>query len=149
MEFLKNIKWYHVTALSLFVIVLAMIFMRVSEPSICSIPPAMLEPEVHMEGGEVEGFNGDKDEIVLYYAMWCGYSRAFLPEWEKFEQLAGSQFPNLKVSRVRCEGGMERACSEKGVDGYPTVILYKKDGSKRSFQDDRTMDKLVSFVKNN
>lgn len=90
--------------------------------------------------------------IVLYYAMWCGYSKMFLPEWEKFEKYARDNLPNLTVKSVRCEGGDEATCTQKGVQGYPTVILYKDgltESSGITFDADRTHDKLVEFVKNN
>lgn len=90
--------------------------------------------------------------IVLYYAMWCGYSKMFLPEWEKFEKYARDNLPNLTIKSVRCEGGDEATCTQKGVQGYPTVILYKDgltESSGITFDADRTHDKLVEFVKNN
>ena len=44
---------------------------------------------------------------------------------------------------------MHTTCQQKGVQGYPTVILYLKDGSEKTFEDERTMDKLVKFVQAN
>jgi len=86
-----------------------------------------------------------KMEIILYYAMWCGYSKMFLPEWEKFEKCS-NKFPTLKISKVRCEGDMEQMCVQKGINGYPMVILYK-DNKEIPFEGDRTADQLVEFVK--
>lgn len=86
-------------------------------------------------------------EIVLYYATWCGYSRMFLPEWEKFEGYAKTNIPNLKVSSIRCEGGNENVCTQKGVDGYPTTILYLNNGQEVQFNGERTSQQLVDFVK--
>lgn len=88
----------------------------------------------------------DTDEIVLYYATWCGYSKIFLPEWEKFEEYAKNNLPNLKVTKLRCEGGNEPICMQKGVEGYPTVIMYLKDGREVPFQGDRTSEKLIEFT---
>lgn len=86
-------------------------------------------------------------EIVLYYATWCGYSRMFLPEWQKFETYAKGNLPNLKVSSIRCEGGNEATCTQKGVDGYPTIILYLNSGKELQFNGERTSQQLVDFVK--
>jgi len=88
-------------------------------------------------------------EIVLYYAMWCGYSKMFLPEWEKFETYAAANLPNLKVSKIRCEDGNEAVCSQKGVDAFPNVILYIRGGAEIPFSGDRTSVKLVEFVNKN
>ena len=75
----------------------------------------------------------------------------FLPEWEKFEKYARDNFPNLVVKSLRCEGGDEETCAQKGINGYPTVILYKDmtESNGLTFDDDRKHDKLVEFVKNN
>jgi len=87
------------------------------------------------------------DEIVLYYASWCGYSRIFLPEWEKFTQWANANAKQLKVTSTRCESGNEEQCMEKGIRGYPTVVLYPKEGSEVVFNSERTSEKLIDFVK--
>ena len=90
-----------------------------------------------------------KGELILYYAMWCGHSRSFLPEWEKFETFAKEKLPFVRVSKIRCEDGNEATCSQKGVEGFPMVILYPKSGSEKIFEKERTMEKLVEFVNEN
>ena len=87
------------------------------------------------------------DEIVLYYASWCGYSRIFLPEWQKFAQWADANAKQLKVTAIRCESGNEETCMEKGIRGYPTVVLYPKEGSEVVFNGDRNAESLTAFVK--
>lgn len=90
-----------------------------------------------------------KGEIILFYAMWCGHSRSFLPEWEKFEKFAKDNLPYVRVTKIRCEDGNEATCSQKGVQGFPMVILYPKSGAEKTFEKDRTMEKLVEFVNEN
>lgn len=87
--------------------------------------------------------------IILYYAEWCGYSRMFLPEWEKFEKYAKDNLTNIRVDKVRCEGGNEAVCQQKGVEGYPTVILTLKNGKDITFTDERTSEKLIEFIRKN
>lgn len=99
--------------------------------------------------GNSNGNNKVKGEIVLYYATWCGYSRMILPEWEKFEKFAQENLPYLKVTKFRCEGGDERTCVEKHVEGYPTVILYPKDNTEIQFKKERNLEKLIEFVNEN
>ena len=89
------------------------------------------------------------DEIVLYYASWCGYSRIFLPEWQKFEQWAAANAKQLKVTSIRCESGNEEQCTQKNIRGYPTVVFYPKEGTEAVYNGERTAEKLTDFVKLN
>jgi thiol-disulfide isomerase/thioredoxin len=90
--------------------------------------------------------NEPKHELTLFYAMWCGHSRAFLPEWTKFEEWAKNNVDKVRVGSVRCEDGNEATCSQKGVRGYPTVMLYLADGSAHKYEGERTVDGLKQFI---
>ena len=86
-----------------------------------------------------------KLNLVLYYATWCGYSREFLPIWDSFETYAKQHFSNITTNKVKCEGGNEKMCSKKGVEGYPTVIMYSPEGDSVKFNGDRTLEELIQF----
>ena len=151
MEFINNIKWYHVLILCLICIIGFLIFTRTNYAS-----NSCKNAVNNYEGFDQEHKNKhtqhtprDMDELVLYYAMWCGYSKSFIPEWEKFETYAKNNFPQIKVSKIRCEDGNETTCMQKGVDGYPTVILYTKNGKEIKFGNERTMDGLIKFIQQN
>lgn len=90
--------------------------------------------------------NEPKHDLILFYTMLCGHCRAFLPEWQKFAEWAKNNLDKVKVSAVRCEDGNEATCSQKGVRGYPTVMLYLNDGSEHKFEGERTMGGLKEFV---
>ena len=85
-------------------------------------------------------------EITLYYALWCPLSKDFLPVWEQFVEKAQTQYPDLTITQIRCEGGNERMCIQKEVPGYP-YVTFEKNGNKHVFEEyPRTLDKLESFV---
>jgi thiol-disulfide isomerase/thioredoxin len=93
---------------------------------------------------------GKKVEIVLFYALWCGYSRQFLPEWKSFVESIKLKNPQIEVKEIKCEEEQEKMCTQMGVTGYPTVILYKTDmdGKKEevTFLGERTAASLSQFV---
>ncbi len=156
MEIIKNIKWSYVIIAILVIIIIIVYFNK----KLCL-------RKIQQEVESNEGYNSTnvqkpttqpitqpttdeiKGELILYYATWCGYSRMFLPEWDKFEKHARENLPQLRVIKQKCEGGDERTCTEKGIEGYPTVILYRNDGKEISFDKERTFDKLIEFVKSN
>lgn len=151
-ELLEKINY---TYLSIFIILLLIIFgvyyLWPRNPSSSATQTnALAGSEKKPEGFTPEQeSNNIKGEIVLYYAMWCGYSRAFLPEWEKFEIFAKEKLPNIKVTRMRCEDGNETACSQKGIRGFPMVVMYPVGKPEVSFDKERTTEKLVEFVNEN
>lgn len=132
-----DIKWYHVTIICLFVVILFFIF---TGKNTCKNADKTSEG---FAGTNIDG------EIVLYYAMWCGHSRTFLPEWDKFETYAKDNLKNIKVTKVLCEGDNESICKQKNVRGYPTVVLYLKNGTVKGFDDERTSEALSKFIQEN
>lgn len=90
-----------------------------------------------------------KNKIVLYYADWCGHSNNFLPIWKKFINECKSEYPNVLIDTIECSGGNSDMCLQKGIEGFPTVMMYKTDGSSQQFNDNRTVEALLSFVKKN
>lgn len=89
-----------------------------------------------------EQFDVNQPELILFYTEWCGYSRSFLPVWDEF--VKQNKF-NVKLTKLRCEGGDANTCSEKGVNSYPTVILYKGN-QEIPFDDDRTVSNINAFL---
>ncbi|AYV77155.1 MAG: thioredoxin [Barrevirus sp.] len=91
----------------------------------------------------------DLGEIILYYASWCGHSRAFLPEWAKFKDWAKTNLPGLKVTEIKCEDENEELCKQREIGGFPTVIFYPKNKNIIKFMKERSMQKLIEFVNEN
>lgn len=89
-----------------------------------------------------------KAEIVLFYALWCGYSKDFLATWKEFVEIAKRDFPELKLTEIRCEGDNENFCNQVGVKGFPTIVLYSGD-NQYMFTKQRTIENLVEFVNSN
>jgi thiol-disulfide isomerase/thioredoxin len=90
-----------------------------------------------------------KGEIILYSASWCGNCTNFMPEWNNFSSYAQTNMPFIKVTNMRCEDGNEPVCTQKGVQGYPTVIFYRYDGKEIAYDGNRTSTSLIDFINNN
>jgi len=93
----------------------------------------------------------NQDELVLYYAQWCGHSKTFLPIWKDFAKQANLNL-NINTKMVDCDTkeGKE-LCAKYKVTGYPTVLLHKSANPDKPivFNGDRTVDGLNAFVKAN
>jgi thioredoxin-like negative regulator of GroEL len=84
------------------------------------------------------------NKLALYYTTWCGYSRQFLPEWEK---ILNSDLKNV-INCVSYDCDKNNECSVDGVNGYPSIILHK-DGQKIKYNGSRNAESIIVFVKQN
>ena len=75
---------------------------------------SLIEDEKRLR--EVIGSGGDT--LVLFYASWCGFSRAFLPVYEK--HACGENCYRVLTDKV---AGAE---TEHSIDFVPTVIFFSK-----------------------
>lgn len=91
--------------------------------------------------------NSNKNKLILYYAMWCGYSRQFLPVWEQIKTVVENT-PDLNTICLQHDCDAEKQMCEN-VKGFPTVILIKPDGTKIHYQEARTVESVLSFVNKN
>jgi thiol-disulfide isomerase/thioredoxin len=84
-----------------------------------------------------------KNELVLYYAEWCGWSQKILPVWEELEK---NNKLNVTLKKIECEKQPDEKC--KSVQGYPTIIYYKDD-KEIVFNGERTKENIITFLNKN
>jgi thiol-disulfide isomerase/thioredoxin len=69
--------------------------------------------------------------LVLVYADWCGHCTRFKPMMEQLENCAGR---SIQTARIRDDMFPKSALSSEKIDGYPTLMLVKKDGKVQKFK---------------
>jgi thiol-disulfide isomerase/thioredoxin len=69
--------------------------------------------------------------LVLVYADWCGHCQHFKPMMEKLENLPGR---TVQTARVREDVFPNSSLSSAKIEGYPTLMLVKKNGEVQSFK---------------
>ena len=81
--------------------------------------------------------------IILFYASWCGYSRKFLPDWEKLVAKYGNTY-NMFIADVD-DDQYKKLFGEYGVKSMPTI--YKTVGSKKTkFTGTRNYTNVAKFI---
>jgi len=81
--------------------------------------------------------------FVEFYAPWCGHCKQLKPKWVALgKKLIGS---NVKVGAVDCTQN-EQICAKHGVQGYPTLKLFKK-GKPMDYSGPRELDGMIGFLK--
>ena len=79
----------------------------------------------------------------------CGWSIKFRPEWDGFMTYVANptnDLTHVKAYDVRCDKEEnKKICNEYNVPGYPYVVI-EVNGSRTSYEGERTKDALVALV---
>ncbi|CAE7537208.1 SEP2 [Symbiodinium pilosum] len=85
-----------------------------------------------------------KNAFVFFQAPWCGHCRKLQPEWDQMAKLFADT-PNVIIGQVDCTGSGQGFCGENGVQGYPTLKLWK-DGRMQDYNGGRDFNSLKREV---
>lgn len=86
--------------------------------------------------------------FVKFYAPWCGHCKRLAPTWDELSG-AFSENKNVKIGKVDCtseENKNKELCNENGVNGFPTLILFKNGEKVSEYNGKRDLEDLKSFV---
>merc|ERR1712158_353380 len=86
--------------------------------------------------------------FVKFFAPWCGHCKRLAPTWEELALLFSTN-PGVKIAKVDCtadENSNKELCNAQGVNGFPTLNIYK-DGEKiEEYNGKRTIEDLEAFI---
>ena len=98
------------------------------------------------------------NSVVMYYAPWCVYCQEFGPELEKVADMA-AKVGGVNVVRFNMDKhAAEVRTKQLGADrfgvpvssdvaGFPSVIMYKKDGSRSLYDGPREAKTIMNTIK--
>jgi thiol-disulfide isomerase/thioredoxin len=109
----------------------------------------------HNDFDRVVGFHDFT--FVNFYAEWCSHCRQFYPTWmeasnkinEKMDFKDGDGHADVKVKflRMNCVD-FQQNCNKVQIQAFPTLRLYKRDGSFEAYKDKRSVENIVGFLSN-
>ncbi|XP_077373733.1 protein disulfide-isomerase A3 [Festucalex cinctus] len=89
--------------------------------------------------------NIQKEELILveFFAPWCGHCKRLAPE---YEAAATSLKGIVALAKVDCTAHT-KTCSKYGVNGYPTLKIFRDGEVSGPYDGPRSADGIVSFLK--
>eukprot|EP01083_Nonionella_stella_P020772 57646_1 len=92
--------------------------------------------------------------FINFYAEWCIHCRRFAPTWIEAESRADAlTFRDknrneviAKLLRINCVSFQE-VCARLGIRAYPTVRMYKRDGTFAVYHGERKLDPILDFFR--
>ena len=108
-----------------------------------------LEPNLGPESGPSPGPTPAKIQPIditnkfgLYFSPNCIHCKQFFPEWKKLIKMS---VPNVSFFEVNCYDEPDK-CNSSGIQGYPTMLLHKADGSSTQYNGARKTDSIINYI---
>jgi len=151
----QNVMIVLCVALGVAILIIAYLIMSRSSPPqrVLPSPPQKRQEPAHHDMPPLEPVRptetqvGGKPAIVLFYADWCGHSKAMMPEWEKFKQMVPpGMFDVLQFEQKQNPDHIKN----NGVRGFPVIRFYPSGFPSSNFKEhrgERTAEGLANFVK--
>lgn len=86
--------------------------------------------------------------FVKFFAPWCGHCKRLAPTWEelaiKYQDNSG-----VTIGHVDCtadDNANRELCSTHGVNGFPTLNIYKDGEKAEEYSGKRDMADLIAFI---
>jgi thiol-disulfide isomerase/thioredoxin len=90
---------------------------------------------------KMTGGNGNKVDIMLFKAEWCGWCKKFEPVWNALQDKYNKKFNFIKYDLDKDKSVFEKY----KIEGFPTV-LYKVDKEMVPYNGERDVESFESFL---
>ena len=110
------------------------------------------EEEENFKGPKKISLNGDKLNITLFFAHWCGHCKRFIKDtWTELKEKYEDD-DQVQLNDVDCTNIKSRITTPKGndIEGFPTMIINYKDKSgniqEEEYKGGRSVKHIVAFI---
>ena len=94
-----------------------------------------------------EGFADGSYKFIMLHMPGCGYCERAMPEYNEFIETSPMMIKGKSVTITKVDGVADPESSKAyGVDGFPTFVLAKPDGSFVKYNGDRNVAGYKAFL---
>ena len=109
-----------------------------------------VEPEDEDNKAFLRDSIGDRPVVSAFYMPGCGYCDMLRGPWHEFENMVRKKYPDdhtvIAFVHKDAEGDIRSAMKEPLlIQGYPTIMGFRKDGGREEFRGERSADSLLRF----
>jgi len=86
--------------------------------------------------------------FVKFFAPWCGHCKRLAPTWVQLADKYAST-EGVTIAKVDCtsnDNKNKELCNAQGVNGFPTLNIYKDGEKVDEFNGKRGLEDLAAFV---
>ncbi|KAK9471347.1 thioredoxin-like domain-containing protein [Dipodascopsis tothii] len=93
-----------------------------------------------------DDFIGDHPLVLAeFFAPWCGHCKALAPEYEQAATILKEKGSEIALAKIDCTVDSE-LCSEHGIEGFPTLKVFRGPESVSPYGGQRKSDSIVSYM---
>jgi len=86
--------------------------------------------------------------FVKFFAPWCGHCKRLAPTWEQLAKKYEGK-DGVTIAHVDCtadDNANRELCNGQGVNGFPTLNIYKDGEKVDEYSGKRELEDLATFV---
>jgi len=119
--------------------------MRYSVPLCGLLAAVALASDVHeLKKDTFKSFVEENDLVLAeFFAPWCGHCKALAPEYEIAATTLKEK--NIALAKVDCTEEQD-LCQQYGVEGYPTLKVFRGPDSITPYSGQRKADAIISYM---
>lgn len=112
--------------------------------ALCALAAAESKVAVLDESNFDSTIADNKQVLVEFFAPWCGHCKALAPEYDEASLTLDGKDAGI-VASVDCTEHRD-LCNKYEVRGFPTLKLFRPDGSHSEYDSARKADAIVKFM---